>query len=163
MGVTSILLSLSTVVAEINRIPLAEQPPLDLAGYRWFQAAAMPMILASGCLASAAVCAGLGRMLRNQTPFRSFLAVTFPALLVPLWPMLWPTDLAVSLGILNTALAGFPGLWTRELDPALTVIYMLFLLWMAMGQVRGLLLRESFALAVMGLLPALGWWAFLLR
>jgi hypothetical protein len=163
LGITSILLSISTVAAEMNQIPLAEKPLWDITGFRWFQAGAMPVILALGCLISAAVCVGMGRIFRNCLGFKNLLAVVAPALLVPLWPMLWPTDLAISLGLLDTSMAGFPGFWTRELAPALTVVYMLILLWMALGQMRNLLLRESFALAVMSLLPTLGWWALILR
>jgi hypothetical protein len=163
LAVTSVLFAISTVAAQLLGVPLADAPPVPLPAYRWWQAACMPVLVAAGC----GLCAGTGtvlfRVFRRPGDFRRLFTLLTPALLAPLWPMLWPTDLAVSLGLLDANLPGFPGLWVRELAPALTVIYMVMLLWQAYSQADRVPLHEAFALAVLSLLPALGWWAAVLR
>ncbi len=161
--VTSLLFATSAVVAHVHRIPMTDAPVWDIPNYRLFEAACMPVFLwVGGGLCCLAV-QGLGRLFQKTFTFFRLWALLIPALLVPLWPTLWPTDLAVSLGILNNAQPGFPGLWVRELMPACTFLYMLLLLTMGIWQWPKTLLREAFALAVTGLVPPLLFWAWLLR
>lgn len=163
LALTSVLFAVSSLTAEWVGVPMTDAPPLPLAHYRLWQAAAMPLILAAGCVLGAGTGAAVSCLFSRPCEFRRLLAVVPPALLAPLWPMLWPTDMAVSLGLLNAGMPGFPGLWVRDLAPALTFLYMLVMLWQAFWLTRKLLLREAFASAVFSLVPALGWWAVILR
>jgi hypothetical protein len=123
----------------------------------------MPVILGSGCLLCCGLAAGFGWLLGARARFKSLWGVVLPSVLVPTWLMLWPTDMAVSLGLLSPELKGFPGFWVRDLSPALTLLYMLFLLSLALSQVFNRNWRESFALAFFALIPTLGFWAVILR
>lgn len=163
VALTTVLYVLTTVISQVEGTPLPAPPVVPLPNYRMFEAALMPLLVLAGC----GVCAGagllVGRMLSVPAGFKRIFAITAPALLVPVWLMLWPTELAVTLGALDPGLPGFPGLWVRELAPALTVCYQLVLLGFVYWQGLRVLLREAFALAVLSLLPALGWWALVLR
>ncbi len=163
MALTTVLFAATTVLSHLSRAPLPAPPVVPLPNYRVLEAVLMPLLVLAGC----GVCAGagtwVGRLLAVPTRFRTVLAFTAPALLVPVWLMLWPTELAVTLGALDPALPGFPGLWVRELAPGLTVCYQLVLLGFVYWQGLRVLLREAFILAVFSLLPALGWWALVLR
>jgi hypothetical protein len=77
--------------------------------------------------------------------------------------MLWPTELAVSLGILDPQVSGFSGIWAKHIMPALTFLYILSMIWLAYWQAFRLLLREAFALSVLSLIPTLGFYSLWLR
>ncbi len=160
---TSLLFAATSVTARAHDIPLTAKPIVALADYRLVQAAAMPFILAAGCLLGTAGGYLVGRLFYCQKDFQSLLAVCAPAVLVALWPIFWPTEMAHALGFLDAGLPGFPGFWIRELAPALTVLYMLFQTLVACWEAQRLLLRESFASAVVVVLSVLGFWALLLR
>jgi len=163
LAVTSLLFAVSSVVSHRLGIPMTAEPIFPLPAYRLVQAIFMPLVIASGCCLCAFIGSGLGKLLLGRSDFRRLLAVSAPALLVPLWPMLWPTEMAVSLGLLSPAMKGFPGLWTRELAPAFSFLYITFMLWLGFWQAQKVLLREAFGMAVLSLIPTLGWWAILLR
>ncbi len=163
LGVTTLLFSLTSLLARGHAIPLTAEPLFACADYRLWQAFLMPAILAGGWTLCAATAWLLGRLLlRNQTPFIALLAVSAPALFTPQW-LTWPMELTWSLGLVQTGAAGFQGIWMRHLAPAFTFLYMLALLWIAWWQSCRLLLREAFALAVLSLLPSLWLWSLLLR
>jgi hypothetical protein len=161
--VTSLLFAASSLTAHVLNIPFTEPPLWPHPAYRIFQALALPLIFFMGCLLGSGLVWVFGRALGRHFRLRSLLAVLLPTLLVPLWPMLWPTDLAVSLGLLNQTYPGFPGFWVRELAPTLTVIYILFLLTLGLWQTQKILWREAFALGVVSFFPTLGFWALILR
>ncbi|MCK5219761.1 hypothetical protein KAR10_09565, partial [bacterium] len=91
------------------------------------------------------------------------LTISAPALFVPLWLILWPTELAISLGIFKYSAPGFIGLWIHHLAPALLLIYTIILFTLALWQVFRILLREAFSLAIFSLIPTLSFWAMILR
>lgn len=163
LGITSVLFAIIAVTAHVRRVPMLEKPLWPLPHYRLWQAILLPAIWFLGCLLSAGVAWSLGRLLGLRRDMKTLLAAGMPALLTPLWPMQWPTEMAVSLGLLNVNLPGFPGFWTRELMPASSFIYMLCLLWLAWGEVFNLDWKGAFALAVISLVPTLGFWALILR
>ncbi|MBN1595879.1 hypothetical protein JW933_08140 [candidate division FCPU426 bacterium] len=163
LGATTLFFSLTSVLAHFCRIPYSAEPILAVPAYRLIQAGLMPLILGAGWLACAAAALGLNTFLRGRGGWRRTLAVSAPAFFVPLWLTSWPTELALSLGLLSAQAEGFPGLWVRHLMPACTFLYTLAMLWLAFWQSFRLLVREAFALAVLSLLPALGLFALLLR
>jgi hypothetical protein len=162
VALTSLLFSLTTLISPPAGAPLPA-PSGAWSIPSGVQAALMPLLILVGCGACAGTGLLAGRVLGVITGFRRVLALTAPALLAPLWLMLWPTELAVSLGVLGPDLPGFPGLWVRDLAPALTVCHQLGLLSFVYWLGLRVMLREGFALAVLSLLPALGWWALVLR
>jgi hypothetical protein len=163
LAVTSVLFAIVAVTSHLRQLPMTDQPFLPLPQYRLWLAALLPVVWFAGCLLCAGMAWALGRLLGLRQDLKSLLAAGMPALLAPLWPMQWPTTMAVSLGLLNDSLPGFPGLWTRELMPASSFIYMLCLLWLAWGEVFKLDWKGAFALAVISLVPTLGFWALVMR
>jgi hypothetical protein len=163
LAVTSILFAVTSVVSHYQGIPYSAQPLLPLAQYRIYQAMALPAIFGAGWLLCGISALGLTKLLHCTINFRRLLAVIAPAIFVPICIMLWPTEMAVSLKVMNEDLPGFAGLWVRDLAPSLTLLYMLLVLWLAFWQASRLLLREAFAMAVLSLLPVLGFWAAVLR
>lgn len=162
-ALTSLLFAGAVLTARALGAELTETPPFPLADYRLWETLAMPALVGGGTVLAAAAGALLGRLIGLRTGVFRLWRVLTPALLAPLWPMLWPTDLAVALGALDPRLPGFPGFWVRELAPALTVLFMLMLLVQAYWRIHPRSLREAFGLAVFSLLPGLGWWAYILR
>jgi hypothetical protein len=163
LAITTLLFSLTSLLARGHGIPLTAEPLLAWPDYRLWQTLIMPALLTSGWGLCAATAWLLGRLLlRNQTGFIALLAVSAPALFTPQW-LTWPMELAWSLGLIPAGAPGFQGMWMRHLAPAFTFVYMLALLWIAWWQACRLLLREAFALAVLSLLPCLWLWSLLLR
>jgi hypothetical protein len=163
LGITSVLFAIIAVTSQVRQLPMLDKPFLPVPYYRLWLAILLPLVWFLGCLLCAGVAGSLARLLGLHRDLKTLLAAGMPALLCPLWPMVWPTQMAVSLGLLSDSLPGFPGFWTRELMPASSFIYMLCLLWLAWGEVFNLDWKGAFALAVISLLPALGFWAVILR
>ncbi|MCK5241264.1 hypothetical protein KAR34_02315 [bacterium] len=161
--ITSLLFSITTLIAYSHNIPFSVEPILAVSNYRILQALLMPVILGLGWLICSMIAMVLNVILRGRTGLPRIMAVSAPAIFVPMWIMLWPTELAVSLGILNPNVTGLPGIWAKHIMPALTFIYTLAMLWLAYWQAFRLLLREAFALAVLSLIPTLGFYSLWLR
>jgi hypothetical protein len=163
LSVTSGLFLTVIAISHFRHLPFSEKPLFPLPHYRLWLAILLPLVWFLGCLICANVAWGLGRLLGVRRNLKNLLATGMPAILVPLWSIQWPTEMAVSLGLLNDNLPGFPGFWTRELMPAASFLYMLCLLWLAWGEIFQLDWKGAFALAVISLVPALGFWALILR
>jgi|GEM_PF-6291294 len=163
LAVTSLLFAVASVVSHRLGVPMAEPPVLPIPAYRLWQAVASPALLGLGWLAGALAALGLCRLLHGHADLRVILAVSAPALFVPLWMVFWPTEMALSLHVFTLESPGFSGLWVRKLAPAFTFIYILGSLCLAYWRALRLLLREAFVVAFGSALPALAWWAVVFR
>ncbi len=161
--ISAVFFSATTLIAHFRGVPFSAPPLWDDPRYRLLQAVGMPVVLGLGWWIFAYLAWMFNVLLRGRGDFRQLLAVSAPALFVPLWLVMLPTDLALSWGLLQQEASGFPGLWVRHLTPAFTFLYTLAMLWLACWQVCRLLLREAFAVAMLALLPVLALWSLLLR
>jgi hypothetical protein len=163
LAVTSILFAFNSLASHFHHIPYSAAPLWPHPWYRIFQALAMPLVLGLGCLINTAIIYLLNFILRVKAPFSRIFSIIAPVLLVPHWFMMWPTEAAISLGVLDPNTPGFVGLWVKQLMPALSLFYILFLLWFALWSFLRILLREAFALAVLSLFAVLGFWSLVMR
>ena len=161
--ITSILFAFTSIISHFQQIPMIEKPLWPHPQYRLFQAIALPVIFSAGWLICSGTALGLSKLLRVKSNLYRILTISAPALFVPLWLILWPTEIAISLGIFEYSTPGFIGLWIRHLEPALLLIYTIVLFTLALWQVFQSLLREAFSIAVFSLIPMLAFWAIILR
>jgi hypothetical protein len=161
--ITSILFAITSIISHFQQIPMTEKPLWPHPQYRLFQAIALPLIFSTGWLICSGTTLGLSKLLRVKSNIYRILTISAPALFVPLWLILWPTELAIALGIFKYSASGFIGLWIHHLAPALLLIHTIVLFTLALWQVFKILLREAFSIAVFSLIPTLAFWAIILR
>ncbi len=161
--VVTLLFGTTSILEEVHHIPFYEAPLLAMPHYRLVQALLLVIIFSLGWLLCSVTFYYFLKLYREEKTLRYVAQVIGPALFLPMVAMAWPTELAVSMGLLNHTMGGFPGLWVRHLVPTLTFLYTLFMLWLLGMEAFTLLMRETFAMAMLSLLPTLLLWSFLLR
>ncbi len=159
----TLLFGATTVLAELNHIPFQETPLLNFKHYRLVQALFLVVIYSLGWWLCSIFYYYFLKLYREEKSLTYVAQVIGPSLFLPMVAMAWPTELALSMGLLNYTMSGFPGLWVRHLVPAMTFLYMLFMLWLLSMEAFTLLMKEAFTITMLSLLPVLVLWSFLLR